>query len=125
MKAFPLFVAAALLITGCSAAPTLPTVGPSLSAVTSESVLGTWDFSVTGKEGTNKLTFRLTEEPADTCISGDWFRAKVTSAGGFKLSDPAYTYSGGRLEVLLTNGICDSYTSFVGKVSGGQFSGAH
>lgn len=120
MKVLFALVATALLASGCSTTPLAAETVPA-----PESVLGTWEFTVTGKDGTRIPVIQLTDTPSDTCISGEWFRAKVVSAGGLKLSDPAYTYSGGRLEVLLTNGLCDAYTSLTGTVSGAQFNGEH
>lgn len=125
MKAFLSLGAAALIATGCSTAPPLiNTNKPSLTPAP-ETMLGTWEFTTTDKDGIRKSAFQLSDAPADTCISGQWFRAKVISAGGLKPSDPAYTYSNGRLELLLTNGLCDAYTSFVGTVSGAQFDGTY
>lgn len=120
MKVLLAYVATALLASGCS------TTVPVAEAIpVPDSVVGTWEFTATGKDGTSSAVIRLTDTPSDTCISGNWFRAKVVSADGLKLLDPAYTYSEGRLEVLLTNGLCDAYSSFIGTASGTQFSGAH
>ena len=119
MKALFSLLATTLLASGCSTPPPVATVPPP------ESVLGTWEFTVSDKDGPRNPVIRLTETPSDTCISGDWFQAKVVSADGLKFSDPTYTYSDGRLEVLLTSGLCDAYTSFIGTVSGTQFNGAH
>jgi hypothetical protein len=38
---------------------------------------------------------------------------------------PSYRYVDGRLEILLVNGVCDDYTSFVGTTSGAGFKGDH
>ena len=72
-----------------------------------------------------KLSFALTENPAKTCISGDWKEAKVLGDEGHYTRSPAYTLDGDRLEVLLVNTLCDSYDSYTGNISGGAFSGEH
>ena len=124
MKTFLLLIASALVAAGCSTSPSTSAT-TTASSFAPESVLGTWEFTITGDGSAHKPVFRLTDDPAETCLSGDWFRAKVVSADDLNLSDPAYTYSSGRLELLLVNGLCDSYRSLIGTVSDAQFSGEH
>jgi hypothetical protein len=115
-----LTVAIALLASGCSALPQRVD-GPSAPA----GVVGTWAFTVTGEQGTHRPVLRLVDRPAETCLSGDWLQAKVVSSDGMDLSKPAYRYRDGDLEILLVNGVCDAYTSFVGTTSGAGFEGDH
>ena len=72
-----------------------------------------------------QLSFALTSKPADTCISGDWKVAKRLKGSHPDLHAPAYSWEGGRLEILLVTNICDGYVSYVGNVSAGVFKGEH
>ncbi|KMM75015.1 hypothetical protein ACP93_13620 [Xanthomonas sp. NCPPB 1128] len=78
----------------------------------------------TGKE-VRKLTFELTDQPAKTCIAGEWKQARVVSDAGRYTESPAYTMEDGKLEVLLVNTVCDGYDSYVGAITGTTFSGEH
>ena len=86
---------------------------------------GTWDFVVTGKREPQSFSFVLTDTPADTCISGTWYQARLLSAPQGQVSRPAYQYQAGKLEILLSTELCDAYTSFIGNVSGSVFEGSH
>lgn len=119
-----MLVAIVIMVAGCSATLRSTALGEPIVGAPS-SVVGNWAFTVTGKDGTYVSTFRLTDKPAETCQSGDWFRAVVTSTGGQEYSAPAYTYASGRLELLLSSDLCDAYTSFSGTVSGAEFHGKH
>jgi hypothetical protein len=88
-------------------------------------VAGQWNFRVVGKDGVREPVVMLTTEPAETCLSGQWFKAVAVSPGGLAFSRPAYSYSNGRLELLLSSELCDAYTSLIGSVAGHTFSGAH
>jgi hypothetical protein len=88
-------------------------------------VTGAWDFAVSGKRQTQSFSFVLTDTPADTCISGNWFQAQPLSTPQGQVSRPAYQYQSGKLEILLSTELCDAYTSFIGDVSGSTFEGTH
>ena len=106
----------------------MPTAGAKNAAVSEPvpaQVTGRWQFRVAGKDVAREPIVALTNEPAKTCLSGEWFKVVVLSPGGLAFSQPAYTYSNGRLELLLSSELCDAYTSLVGSVSGGRFSGTH
>lgn len=72
-----------------------------------------------------QLSFVLTRDRANTCISGNWMRSKIISDTPGYTKNPAYTLEDGKLEVLLVNQMCDSYNSYVGELSNGQFHGDH
>ncbi|MBB6368548.1 hypothetical protein FHR56_003727 [Xanthomonas sacchari] len=82
------------------------------------------ETNAAGKE-IRKLTFELTDQPAKTCISGEWKQAHVVSDPGRYTKTPAYTITDGQLEVLLINTVCDGYDSYVGTITGTTFSGDH
>ncbi len=72
-----------------------------------------------------ELAFDLTDESTTTCLGGKWKTARAVKDPGHYTRNPAYTFREGELEILLTNGPCDSYDSYIGKVSGKAFSGDH
>ena len=73
-----------------------------------------WTFheTVSGKQ-TRVLTLSLTQEPAKTCISGDWKKIRVISDPSHYTNSPAYTVRGNSVEILLKGDMCDSYNSYV------------
>jgi hypothetical protein len=87
----------------------------------------TWDFVETDAKGavTRRLRFAFTAAEAETCISGNWHRAKLLSATDRQVSSPAYTYESGRLELLLSSELCDSYSSYIGQIDSDSFAGAY
>lgn len=84
-------------------------------------------FTETNPEGQQirELTFGLTDEPTKTCISGSWKTARAIKDSGHYTKNPAYTLEKGRLEVLLINGPCDSYDSYIGQLKDRAFRGDH
>lgn len=72
-----------------------------------------------------RVSLRLTDQPATTCLGGDWKRAEVVQDPDAQVHRPAYRRQGDRLEVLLVNGACDDYDAYVGEVSGAAFRGEH
>lgn len=110
-----------LLMAGCASSCRIsPTQAPAPNAVT-----GIWDLVVTDKSQTQSFSFALTDTPADTCISGNWFQARPLSAPQGQVSRPAYQYQSGKLEILLSTELCDGYTVLIGNVSGSTFEGSH
>lgn len=90
------------------------------NAVQGESVLtarpgDNWtvvEFNDSG-ENVRTLGLKLTGELADTCISGNWRKAKVVSDPAHYTREPAYVLSENRLEILLNTGLCDAYDSYI------------
>lgn len=41
------------------------------------------------------------------------------------MKEPVYKLENGKLEVLLVNGFCDAYDSYIGQISNGAFEGEH
>ena len=72
-----------------------------------------------------ELTFLLTDKPAQTCQSGEWKRAKAILDSHHYTKNPAYVFENGKLQVLLVTGVCDSYDSYMGSLSGSVFTGEH
>ena len=114
-----------LSVTACSVAPVARDAPTRASEPAPTEVVGQWNFQVTGKDGVREPVVMLTAEPAETCLSGQWFTAVAVSPSGLAFSKPAYSYSNGRLELLLSSELCDAYTSLIGTVAGRGFSGAH
>jgi hypothetical protein len=126
MKVLAAITCSILLTAGCVASPDRVGVTQSRSPpLEPNAVTGTWDFVVTGKQEPQQFSFALTDIPADTCISGRWYQARPISVPRGQVSRPAYQYASGKLEILLSTELCDSYTSFIGNVSGSTFKGAH
>ena len=86
-----------------------------------------WTFTVTNKNiKLNKsVVFRITDEPAVTCLSGKWKKLEVLSETGFKTSNPAYFIEGRNLQILLSSALCDSYNEFIGELGESGFVGNH
>jgi hypothetical protein len=92
-----------------------------------------WNFVQYGEDGSAVLnaTFRVTDNSAQTCSSGDWRELEIVEGqvgdGSVKLRQ-AYSVSG-RLLTLDLTGWCDigeiqgalSEGSFVGQTTGGPF----
>ncbi|HEX7381040.1 MAG TPA: hypothetical protein VF265_02685 [Nevskiaceae bacterium] len=72
-----------------------------------------------------RVSLRLTDQPAATCLGDDWKRAEVVQDRGSYVHRPAYRRHGARLEILLVNGACDDYDVYAGDLSGAVFRGRH
>ena len=72
-----------------------------------------------------KLKFLLTDKPTWACTAGDWKKAKAIEDSDHYTKEPAYILEGGKLDVLLITGTCDSYNSYIGSLSGNIFIGEH
>jgi hypothetical protein len=85
-----------------------------------------WRFTVAdiGKPSRD-VTFVVTDEPAETCISGTWKRLNISGDSALRLDQPAYSVSGRNLQILLSTDLCDAYNMLVGALQDGSFSGAH
>jgi hypothetical protein len=115
-----------LAIAACAAFPHSQEIPRSSSSSSSpDTVIGTWDFSVTSASTPQHFGFALTSTPADTCLSGAWYEARPISVPNGVVSRPAYHYESGKLEILLSTELCDGYTSFIGNVSGSKFDGSY
>ena len=103
----------ALSVSGCAFAPTAQ--HPLASFV---------EIDPNGKT-VRTLSFALTQQPIETCISGDWKRAEPLNDRKRYTERSAYIREGDSLEVLLVNTVCDGYDSYVGKLTGDRFLGQH
>lgn len=111
----PSVLLAALFLSGCSA------------AVVSSAPLKRVSFTETDGSGhiVQEISFELTNEAGHACIGGEWKKAKLIKEFRKYTHDPVYKVENGKFEVLLINNICDSYDSYIGQVSDGQFKGEH
>jgi hypothetical protein len=127
MKSLATVTSLAILLAACAGSPDRADVAPlnTASPVESAAVNGTWDFVVTGKDEPQRFSFDLTDSPADTCLSGNWYQARPLEAPRDQVSKPAYRFESGQLEILLSTELCDAYTSLIGTVTGSRFQGAH
>ena len=110
---FSLVVAIALL--GCTSAPmhVQNTVhGENVLLVAPGDKWTVVEFNDSG-ENVRTLELELTDEPAHTCISGDWRKVKIASDPSRYTRQPAYVLSENRLEILLSTGLCDAYDSYI------------
>lgn len=110
---FSPIVAIALL--GCAATPmsVQKTVqGESVLTVAPGDKWTIVEFNDSG-ENVRTLGLKLTDEPADTCMSGDWRKVKVVSDPARYARESAYALSRNRLEILLNTGLCDAYDSYI------------
>lgn len=84
-------------------------------------------FTETSQTGefVRKLTFELTGKNADACISGDWKQARAIDIRERYTKNPVYKIENGKIEILLINGICDSYNSYIGQLKDQVFHGRH
>jgi len=98
-----------------------------LRAAEPRSAAGVISFTETSSAGqpVRELAFNLTDEPTKTCISGTWKTARVVKDSQHYTRNPAYTLDKGRIEVLLINGPCDSYDSYIGELTDRAFRGDH
>lgn len=86
-----------------------------------------WAFTANDAKGhlERSVVFRITDEPAQTCISGQWKRLEVVSEDAPFTRHPAYSLEGRNLSILLTNELCDAYYEFNGELDERGFSGRH
>jgi hypothetical protein len=93
-----------------------------------------WSISVLGVKGESlgALTLELTDESADTCISGDWKKARLLQSSFPSLAKlfetkgyfPAYELNGKDITIQLNSpGMCDAYRLLTGKISAREGSG--
>ncbi|WP_146165888.1 hypothetical protein [Stenotrophobium rhamnosiphilum] len=84
-------------------------------------------FVETSKTGhvVQELTFELTNQTGKACIGGEWKKAQPIKDPNKYTRDPVYKIENGKFEVLLKNGFCDAYDSYVGQFVDGRFSGEH
>lgn len=97
------------------------------AGVSSDKDGSTYSFVETNLEGqeVRTLALALTDENGKACIGGNWKRARVVADPGKYTKDPVYTLENGKLEVLLINGYCDAYDSYIGEIATGTFAGDH
>jgi hypothetical protein len=111
-------------------------IGTTLVATAAPSSNPVWLFSLFGVKGEalGEFTLELTGEPADTCVSGEWKKARVLRNSVQWLADrleqndyfPTYIIEGGSFQVQLNPpGLCDAYTTLSGKISGNEARGEY
>jgi len=86
-----------------------------------------WDFVLyRGRwKRDDALSFQLTDEPADTCIGGEWKQLRVISDPSQSTRSPAYLVEGRNLSILLSTGVCDAYNQLNGVLDARGFLGKH
>jgi hypothetical protein len=72
-----------------------------------------------------RIAVALTDEPAESCLGGEWKKVRVIADDANGTAKPVYREDNGKLEVLLVNTMCDAYDSYIGTLRGGRFSGEH
>lgn len=127
MKILATVTGVTILLAACAGIPDRVDIARSNAAAPAKAIalIGVWDFVVTGKADAQRYSFDLTDSPADTCLSGNWYMARSLAAPRGQVSKPAYRFESGQLEILLATELCDAYTSLIGTVSGSNFEGSH
>jgi len=109
--------------------------GPAEARLPSDTSNPVWaiDISDTAGAALGNIVFELTSEPADTCISGTWMKARLRSSTfkSYPLEQwyegdffPAYKISAGKengkaeIALQLNAAICDAYLFLTGEYSG-------
>jgi hypothetical protein len=113
-------LAIALLAGACAAAPSDDRLG------------GLWSLRISNADHreVSVATIRFTDDPARSCMGGDWKGVVVESVTAtderfFPLSDPL-SYSAGRSEITIgRNEICDGYLHLRGKLESGTVRGVY
>lgn len=82
------------------------------------------EFNAAGQQ-VRVLELALTNQKGSSCLGGEWKRVRVVSDPDKYTKAPVYLLTNGKLEVLLINGLCDSYDSYIGETSNGVFAGEH
>jgi len=133
--AFILFIAA--VCPACSRAPTASQSEPQEAQARSDtnsssgsdqdawSPNSVWQFDLFDDDDYvyKTATFRITDEPAKSCLSGDWKRLIAVSDTAEFAYRPAYLVEGRKLTILIWTDICDLYDKIEGELSGSSFIG--
>lgn len=86
-----------------------------------------WSIVVVGLKGEplGRLTLELTDQPAPTCMSGDWKRARILSSSFHEGTEfLAFEREGQVLTIQLNQpGLCDAYSLLSGKFSANEGKG--
>ncbi|GAB3361763.1 hypothetical protein [Lysobacter tyrosinilyticus] len=83
-----------------------------------------WRFDTAS--GSGKLeshTFRVSDERADTCVSGDWRKLERVDGHLGSAAQAAYTVSGRFLLISLNSNLCDANDEIRGELAGVNFNG--
>ena len=102
------------------------------TAASFENLTGTWTLRVKNPEHEDvaTLTIRFSNEPARSCMGGNWKRvivqdARSTDKGFFPLSDPlSYELEGSKLTIG-RNEVCDAYLHLSGGFDGTKAEGSY
>jgi len=86
-----------------------------------------WVFDLYDAKGRpdGSISFRVTDETADTCLGGDWKRLVVLQESNSSTRNPAYSIQGRNLQILLSTELCDAYDQLLGVLDERGFVGKH
>jgi len=138
MKCLSFPIAIISLLAGCAtqttpgqngAAPrsSVPTESSAQAALDSWNTGSSWVFialDAGGKVDTS-ATFRITDHPANACLSGEWKTLEVVDGSEPMPRSPAYSLQGNTLQILLSTELCDAYDLFTGTLDAKGFNGIH
>ncbi len=85
----------------------------------------TWELEVYDSKDqvATSISFKITDEPADTCMSGDWKKLLTLRENKPTTRNPAYMLAGRNLSILLSTGLCDAYDELQGELDARGFEG--
>ena len=91
------------------------------------SIGSSWAFVATNSAGQidQSAVFRVTDQPVDACLSGDWKKLEVVKENGLTTHSPAYVLDGRNLLILLSTALCDVYPMYSGALDEKGFTGIH
>lgn len=86
----------------------------------------TWGFRIGDEKlGTSSTTsLQVTDEPAKTCMSGEWKSLHVVKESAAVMHEPAYLIEGRNLRILVWNLGCDRYDMLTGTIDDVGFVGS-
>lgn len=86
-----------------------------------------WDFDLyRGRsQWETRLTFEITDEPTDPCLGGTWKKLRLLGGPERMAPSPAYSVEGRNLQILLSTGLCDAYSTLNGVLDDDRFLGKH
>lgn len=140
MTRVPFIITVAALLASCVAQPEFD-----YESLVSQTTPASWDtksvwvFVAVDRKGViiRSLALRFTDQPAESCASGDWKKVEILRSSGNPNSSvasqsisaptgnaqPGYKLNGRALNVGLTTNLCDSYVEFLGELTDEGFSG--
>jgi hypothetical protein len=99
---------------------------PPPAVLTASAIRSVWSINVVGlkREALGEFTIELSDESTDTCMSGEWKKARLVKSSFQLLSKrvedksyfPTYERDGQTLTIQLNSpGLCDAYMMLSGK----------